>query len=89
MANALANLRSCVKEFPLQEHEGTTMNLRKRWKMRIENLEYCFTFEGLDADENADTKKKAVMLALAGHPLRELYNTLEDASTTYTQDVCD
>ena len=85
MANALANLRACVKEFPLQEHEGNTMNLHKRWTMWIENLEYCFTFEGLDEDEHADTKKKAAMLALAGHPLRELYNTLEDGGNTYAE----
>jgi len=60
----IANLRSRVKEYPPQEHERTTMNLHKRWKMWIENLEYCFTFEGLDANENADTKKKAAMLTL-------------------------
>jgi len=46
--------------------------------LNFRNLEYCFTFEGLDAD----TKKKAAMLTLEEHPLRELYNTLQDAGTT-------
>ncbi|XP_057305380.1 uncharacterized protein LOC130642309 [Hydractinia symbiolongicarpus] len=31
MAHALANLRSCVQEFQLQDHEETTSNIHKRW----------------------------------------------------------
>ena len=83
MANALANLRACVEEFPLHHSEEDTTNTHKRWLMWIENLEYCFTFEGLDDGADAVTKKKAAMLALAGQPLRELYNTLEDNANTY------
>lgn len=91
MAHALANLRSCVQEFQLQDHEETTSNIHKRWCMWVENLEYCFTFEGLDTVPTEDgavspeVKKKAALLALGGHQLRELYNTLEDTGTTYTE----
>ena len=88
MANALANLRSCVKEFQIQDYEESTSNLHKRWSLWIENLEYCFTFEGLDTAPaggvNPEIKKKAALLALGGQQLRELYNTLEDTETTYT-----
>ena len=59
--------------------------------MWVENLEYCFTFEGIDANgdgqqaqEVAERKKKAALLALGGQQLRELYNTLEDNGNTYT-----
>ena len=55
----------------------------------MENLEYCFTFEGLDPEDPeglnlAERKKKAALLALGGQQLRELYNTLEDNNNTYT-----
>ena len=69
-SNALANLRSCVKEFSLDQIEGT--NHHRRWANWIENLEYCFAFEGIELED----KKKAALLALGGQALRELYKTL-------------
>ena len=69
-SNAQANLRSCVKEFSLDQIEGT--NNHRWWTNWIENLEYCFAFEGIEYED----KKKAALLALGGQALRELYKTL-------------
>ena len=78
-SNALANLRSRVKEFSLDQIEGT--NHHTRWTNWIENLEYCFAFEGIESED----KNKAAVLALGGQALRELYKTLveDTGSVTY------
>ena len=78
MASKLASLRQCVTEFNPDFCQEGTLNLDKRWKLWIENLECVMDFEGIEAG-----KKKAALLAVGGPKLRELFNTLGNVGETY------
>ena len=55
-----------------------TLNLDKRWKLWVENLEFVMDFEGIEAG-----KKKASLLAVGGPKLQGLFNTLDNVGETY------
>ena len=70
MANTLANLRSCVKEFNPEE-TGDLSNQAKRFVSWLENFEACADFEEVTA-----AKRKPAVLALGGEQFRELCKSL-------------
>ena len=83
MTNTLANLKAYVPEFDPEALQTENINMERRWKQWLENFECCLTFEGVTDPEEGPSKKRAALLAIGGHKLRELFATLTTAAATY------
>ena len=86
MASHLANLKSCVPEFK----PGEQGNISKQWDIWLTNFDCCLECEEVKdqvKDENNQivSKKRALMLAIGGSQLREVFATLKVMDGSYEE----
>ena len=86
MASHLANLKSCVPEFK----PGEQGNIAKQWDIWLTNFDCCLECEEIKdqfKDDNGQiiSKKRALLLAIGGPQLREIFATLKVDDGTYDE----